>query len=100
MISKNVMGAIITVVMALVAALGCFVLRVMQRQSKGYAKTQHRRTFDDPEDDDAGAVLAVMPRLKSSLPDPPPTAPPCPVTDEDEDGHDAIAGVGASLTRR
>ena len=41
--------------MALVAALCCFGLRVLQRRSKGYAKTPLAGTFDDPEDDDAGA---------------------------------------------
>ena len=42
--------------MALVAALCCFGLRVLQRRSKGYAKTPLAGTFDDPEDDDAGAL--------------------------------------------
>lgn len=72
MISKNVMGALITVGMAMAAALCCFSLRVLQRRSKGYNKAPLAgRSFDDPEDDDA---------------------------DEDDDGHDA--SMGSSLTRR
>jgi len=72
MISKNVMGAFITVGMAVVAALGCFVFRLLQRRTKGYARPEglgspRSGTFDDPEDDDADedddAVECVATRL-------------------------------------
>lgn len=73
MISKNAMGALITVVMALVAAVCCIGLRVLQRRSKGYNKAPLAgRSFDDPEDDDA---------------------------DEEEERHDASM-AGSPLTRR
>ena len=61
-------GALITVGMAMAAALCCFSLRVLQRRSKGYNKAPLAgRSFDDPEDDDAGAP-----------PPPPPSPPPWP----------------------